>query len=652
MAAFKVLGIHGLGDHRGDPWATNWEATLRAQFPTSLDFDFQPFSYDDIFERVEVTTWQATQATAKLLASGVGSWFRRDGAREFGGREAGTRGFFDGLDHWLKWYPGYVVGWLESDQFRAEVRDRLLKVIGDYHPDLILAHSLGSLISYDALTSVPDLLRFPSANSHLKHIDYVTLGSQLGNAFVTANLTPGRIVKPATRRWWHLYNPNDRVFTAEVRLPGTPGFEQVVTVFDDEGLADHSATSYLGHSATRVAIWQPLSLTRATGDGAPSARAAGMRRMALQMGGTPELLVESTGARKLAAKSASVSQTRPPRRKAVLVGIDEYPNPSNNLAGCVNDVFRVSQTLQERGFSPDEIRVVFNDRATARGIRERWEWLVDGASGGDTLVFFFSGHGAQLPTRNANETVDFVDETLVPYDFDWSNETSFTDDAILDLYSQLPYDTRMLMVFDCCHSGGIHREGGARARGLTPPDDIRHRALKWDAGLGMWVPRELAPFNKDFSESREVRAQFFGQSGSVRRLGRAAALRCQSEAAYKKCKAEHKSGPVGPYLPLILEACQEQQLAFEYRHGVTSYGAFTYTLVETLRQSPNLSVERLMDEVSKRLKHLGYDQTPNHLGPKSVLGDALPSFHETRTAGSKDKATKASASKRGGTRKK
>jgi hypothetical protein len=33
---------------------------------------------------------------------------------------------------------------------------------------------------------------------------------------------------------------------------------------------------------------------------------------------------------------------------------------------------------------------------------------------------------------------------------------------------------------------------------------------------------------------------------------------------------------VGPYLPLIIEACQEKEFSYEYRDGATSYGAFTY----------------------------------------------------------------------------
>ena len=34
-------------------------------------------------------------------------------------------------------------------------------------------------------------------------------------------------------------------------------------------------------------------------------------------------------------------------------------------------------------------------------------------------------------------------ETLVPWDFDWSPETCIVDERIHALYSQLPYDTRL-----------------------------------------------------------------------------------------------------------------------------------------------------------------------------------------------------------------
>src|SRR5678815_3221578 len=86
---------------------------------------------------------------------------------------------------------------------------------------------------------------------------------------------------------------------------------------------------------------------------------------------------------------------------------------------------------------------------------------------------YYSGHGAQIPGYGVGEKVDRKDECLVPHDFDWSREHAVTDDQFYDLYSQLPYDTRFLTIFDCCHSGGMTRDGAARVRGLTPPDDIR-----------------------------------------------------------------------------------------------------------------------------------------------------------------------------------
>ena len=107
-----------------------------------------------------------------------------------------------------------------------------------------------------------------------------------------------------------------------------------------------------------------------------------------------------------------------PRRRALIIGINDYPNPANRLEGCVNDAFLMSEVLQERGFAAENIRVVLNDRATADAIRERLAWLLYRAEDGMERVLFSSGHGAQMPGRNAFEEVDHVDECLVPCNFD------------------------------------------------------------------------------------------------------------------------------------------------------------------------------------------------------------------------------------------
>ena len=66
-----------------------------------------------------------------------------------------------------------------------------------------------------------------------------------------------------------------------------------------------------------------------------------------------------------------------------------------------------------------------------------------------------------------------------------------------------------------------------------------------------------------------------------------------------------------------------RELSYEYRHGVTSYGAFTYSLGEILRRSMlrgrSITLHTLCTRVAQRLHELEYEQTPLVLGPKKIL---------------------------------
>jgi hypothetical protein len=263
--------------------------------------------------------------------------------------------------------------------------------------------------------------------------------------------------------------------------------------------------------------------------------------------------------------------------------------------------------------------VVFDDRATAKGIRERLAWLLDGTRPGDQRVFFYSGHGAQVANRGVNDAIDREDECLVPYDFDWSPDRAILDDELHDLYSQLPYEADFVMILDCCHSGGLARDGGPRVRGLTPPDDVRHRTLRWNAGEQMWEERRLKVPNRSLRRRKE----FTGRSGARRRLGRALALRAENRVFRK---ARNDFGHRGPYLPIILQACQEDELSYEYRHGVTSHGAFTYALAQVLRGSGDRkwTFEGLVRAVGEKLERLEYDQEPELTAPGALRDAKVP----------------------------
>ncbi len=580
----KIMGIHGLGDHRNATWESDWRDAIGAAFPgrDQLDLEFVFVGYDHVFEHADISAWDAAKAFWKLTRSGIGSVFGRD------------RGLVGDISDKVKWTAGYVVAWLEDEAFKAATRALVLDRVAAEAPDVIAAHSLGSLITYNAFTHA-DAAVDPVRRA-LGQAVYVTLGSQIGNPFVAGNLTHGRVAPVPVRRWYHLFNEEDDVFTAPLKLWAAENFEQVETFFDVDGFADHSALEYLRHGNTVETVWRPIAEARIR------PRAFGPRR----------------GARRRVKRAVDRSKHR-----ALLVGINDYPQPSDRLEGCVNDVFLMSAVLQESGFAPDCIRVCLDDRATADGILERLEWVLDDPQPGDQRVFYFSGHGATIPQYGEYNEPDRLTETLVPWDFDWSSKTAIIDEQIFALYAQLPYQSRLAMIFDCCHSGGMHRAGGARARGIDPPDDIRHRELKWDAESEMWVPRSFRRLNAAFAADATDMRDYFGEGGSKSRLGRASLLRCESEAEYRRNKRA-ADGPVGPYLPLIVEACREHELSFEYRHGVHSYGAFTYALATQLRRNRRVSFDTLVKRVAAQLKELGYDQAPQILGPKVVTSARIP----------------------------
>jgi hypothetical protein len=100
-------------------------------------------------------------------------------------------------------------------------------------------------------------------------------------------------------------------------------------------------------------------------------------------------------------------------------------------------------------------------------------------------------------------------------------------------------------------------------------------------------------------------------------------LRSQTtQADYNRAK--DKDAIVGPYLPLIIEACQENQLSYEYRHGATSYGAFTFCLASILRERKSISFSGLVEATTARLAELQYGQTPQILGPTQVVNARVP----------------------------
>jgi hypothetical protein len=590
----KILCVHGVGHQEASTaWQAIWEDVIQQQLNDAhpeggVNAEFRFTAYDDLFAPVLANLSARDVALAVVkLGDGVFPRFRSLSLTD--------------LSAEARWTAGMVVAWVENDDLREQVWQRFLQDVDTFGPDVICAHSLGSLISYDG---------FRRQEAKIEGRTYVTFGSQLGNFFVRGAF--GGQVKPfeGAAFWHHLYNPFDHVFTAPLDFDAfrtASNFRQVDTPFGSNWPwpLNHDAVNpaapdhaYLSHPQARAEVWPRV--------GAPAPAAAITRAI-----------------RSIGQAVAKVPDA--PRRRALLVGINAYPDPANRLEGCANDAFLMSSVLQESGFDAEDIRVVLDDRATASGIIDRMHWLLDGTAADDQRFFFYSGHGAQLPVYGPDGKVARVDACLVPYDFAWSAETAITDDRLVNFYSQLPYEAHFLMVLDSCYSGGMTR-GGPRLRGLDPPDDIRHRMLRWDAKAQLWVPRSF-PGAEAAAAGGGQGDTPAGRPASLRGLGRADALRVLPRKQYEAVREDlhHR----GPYQPVVFEACGPTELASEYQHGVASYGAFTFALATILRRHrsarQSVSFAKLLEETARTLADvLHYDQHPTLGGPKAILKESVP----------------------------
>ena len=143
-------------------------------------------------------------------------------------------------------------------------------------------------------------------------------------------------------------------------------------------------------------------------------------------------------------------------KQAILFGCNYENYRTAQLRGCINDVLNVETYLKATGFDRVD---VFTDKATpndttAVGIISRinelavrsWKETVDVA------WIQFSGHGCQVKDWN-NDEKDGMDECIVPSNY--KKAGIVRDDEISRALCGFHPATRIIAVFDCCHSGTI-----------------------------------------------------------------------------------------------------------------------------------------------------------------------------------------------------
>ena len=145
--------------------------------------------------------------------------------------------------------------------------------------------------------------------------------------------------------------------------------------------------------------------------------------------------------------------------KALLVGINAYSNPSNNLRGCIKNIVDMEYFIASKNkvYPKDNIRTLTDSRATKKGILSALNWLLQGANAGDQLLFQYSGHGAQIPSHSPAIEKDGLDEIICPYDFsgEAAAETAISDKEFASIFAKIPQIVHFVCISICIWRGEL-----------------------------------------------------------------------------------------------------------------------------------------------------------------------------------------------------
>ena len=249
-------------------------------------------------------------------------------------------------------------------------------------------------------------------------------------------------------------------------------------------------------------------------------------------------------------------------KRALCVGINNYPGSDSDLKGCVNDAKAWAAMLIDHfGFDPKNITMLLDSQATKKRILAEVDKLLAGAKKGDVIVFTNSSHGTYVADRDGDESR--YDEAMCPWDM---KKNLIIDDELRQRFANIPDGVRLTVISDSCFSGSV-------TRGDLPntPDDRRRRFIN---------PRVLG----------------LPEIEGVRRKAKPRSNELYPERRMKE---------------VLVSGCRDNQYSYDARIDGTYHGAMTYFALRTIEEANyDLTYEELWDTLVGRLETEGYDQEP------------------------------------------
>lgn len=234
-----------------------------------------------------------------------------------------------------------------------------------------------------------------------------------------------------------------------------------------------------------------------------------------------------------------------PQKWALLVGIGDY-RYADKLAAPANDVSLMKNLLTTRfAFPESNVATLIDEQATKQGIADAFRSHLSQADEDDIVVFYFSGHGSNVPDKDRRGEADGLDETLVTYDSGRTRRNpnrDLTDDELATLLGELA-SRHVAIILDSCHSGTATRQL-ARRRWIAGDD----RGAKAIPGL---EPTPDGGGRPSPAERNQAPGMFVVQDGTV-----------------------------------LIAAASSDQAAYERRYDGVDVGSMTYHLARILKDAP------------------------------------------------------------------
>lgn len=286
--------------------------------------------------------------------------------------------------------------------------------------------------------------------------------------------------------------------------------------------------------------------------------------------------------------------------RALLVGVSDYEFLDADLRGPANDVGLMARALIARGAQAADITVLADASATLpegvvnggvatrQAILDRLAALAEASDTETQAVFYFSGHGSQMPDLNGDEQGGY-DEIFLPADAKgWSGAKGTVENAIVDdemtvpLQAILDTGAALVAMLDACHS-----ETGFRAL----PESAAAPVARYIAPALLALPEDL-PVATPTPAAPPLQGDF-----------------------------------------VFLYAAQQDQRAFEYPVGDPAdpanwYGDFTRSVAMALETGAALTWADLLQQAMAEMNaNAPATQTPDAEGPlleTAVLGQSEP----------------------------